>query len=109
MQVKQAFSRPPKFVLALSALLLAHATAAAGRDAVTKVTLRAPGTQPLRDVPGTFGQVFRQGDIEALSFRGLASVARRGSRAVAVPSDSRLPFRGERRKAEPSGADAHGD
>jgi len=74
--MKEVLSRSRGFLLGLSAsaLLLAHAASAAAGDPVTTVTLRAPAGQPLRDVPVTFGQVFRKGDIR----QGVLVTAGRG-------------------------------
>ena len=44
--------------------ILSLSASAAGAEPVTTVTLRPPAGQPLKDVPVTFGQVFRKGDIK---------------------------------------------
>jgi hypothetical protein len=44
--------------------ILSASASAAWAEPVTTVTLRAPAGLPLKDVPVTFGQVFRKGDIK---------------------------------------------
>ena len=50
--------------LVLLTCILALFGSAARGEPVTKVTLRPPAGQPLKDVPVTFGQVFKKGDIQ---------------------------------------------
>ena len=72
--------------------VLSVSASAAGAEPVTTVTLCVPAGQPLKDVPVTFGQVFRKGDIR----QGvLANAARQRSkpmsneRMTTAPSASR--------------------